>query len=79
MDEGKVELIKGRIDHLNALDREGLRLYYREQLRSDDPNPDSKGGGIGLTEIARRASAPIEYSFDPYDDGRVFFTMTVRV
>lgn len=75
----RVELLKARIDHLNTLDKASLRKYYREQIKSENTIPESKGAGIGLIEIARRASCPIEYEFKPYGDGLKFFTMFVTI
>ena len=74
-----VEQLKTRIDYLNTLDKEGLKKLYKEQMRSDNNNPESKGGGIGLTEIARRATSKIIYEFMPYADGLSFFSMEVEV
>jgi len=73
------ELVRSRIDHLNSMDKQELRKYYKEQLRSENLNPESKGAGIGLIEIAKRASAPIEYEFIPYGEGLTFFTMCVKI
>jgi hypothetical protein len=70
---------KNRLDHLNSLDRPGLRKYYMEQIRSENKNTGSRGGGIGLIEIAKRASAPIKYDFKPYGEGLSFFTMCVTI
>jgi hypothetical protein len=75
----RAELIKSRIDHLNTMDKAALRKHYMEKVRGENTNPESKGAGIGLIEIAKRASAPIEYEFVPYDDGRVFFTICVTI
>ncbi len=74
-----VTLIKERIDHLNKLDKVELRKYYKEQLRNENTNPESKGAGLGLIEIARRASSKIDYSFTPFDEGNVFFSMYVTI
>lgn len=71
--------MKARIDHLNSLDKAELRKYYKERMRGQNDNPDSKGAGLGLIEIARRASAPIEYSFTDWDEERVFFTIAVTI
>jgi hypothetical protein len=79
MKNENVALIKGRIDHLNSLDKPALRKYYMEQIRSEDKNTGSRGGGIGLIEIAKRASAPIKYDFRPYGEGLSFFTMCVTI
>jgi len=74
-----VALLKDRIDYLNTLDRQGLRQFYKEQIKAEDDNPESKGAGLGLTEIARRATSKIEYEFTPYGDGLSYFTMYVTV
>jgi hypothetical protein len=52
-----VELMKSRIDHLNALDKKELRQYHKEKMCDENNDPKSKGAGLGLIEIARRATA----------------------
>lgn len=74
-----IELIKTKIDLLNTLSKKELRQYYKEQLKAENKNPESKGAGIGLIEIARRATAPIEYSFVPYGENLSFFTMFITI
>jgi len=74
-----VETVRKKIDHLNTLDKQQLRKYYREQMMHEPENPDSKGAGLGLIEIARRISSKIEYTFTPFDDGFTFFTMYVTI
>jgi len=74
-----VAFLKERIDHLNTLDKKELRQLYKEQMKSENDNPESKGAGLGLTEIARRATSKIEYEFTPYGEGLSYFTMYVTV
>ena len=74
-----VDLIKGRIDHLNTLDKKELRQYHKEMLRGENDNLNSKGAGLGLIEIARRATAPIAYSFESEGEGLVYFSMYVEI
>jgi len=74
-----IEFLKERIDYLNTLDKQQLRQFYKEKVREDNDNPDSKGAGLGLIEISRRATAPIGYSFEPIGNGLSFFTMYVEV
>jgi hypothetical protein len=76
---GSAELIKNRIDHLNSLDKKGLRQYQKERLKAENDTPESKGAGLGLIEIARRATAPIAYTFEPMDDNLTYFTMYVEI
>jgi hypothetical protein len=79
MKNESVGLLKERIDHLNTLDPSGIRKFYKEKLRSEDANLESKGAGIGLIEIARRASSKITYEFTPYEEGLTFFAMSVEI
>ncbi|AWK87087.1 SiaB family protein kinase [Azospirillum thermophilum] len=76
--DGDVARLKERLDHLRSLDRDGIKTYYREQLR-EAPDDDSRGATIGLIEIARRASEPIEYDFTPLADERSFFCLKARI
>ncbi|MDR1735526.1 MAG: SiaB family protein kinase [Oscillospiraceae bacterium] len=75
----RVEFIKEQIDYLNTLDKPELRQYYKARMKSENTNPESKGAGIGLIEIARRATSKVEYSFAPYDEGLTFFSLFVIV
>ncbi|MGL6193442.1 MAG: SiaB family protein kinase [Thermoguttaceae bacterium] len=79
MSKHSVERLKQQIDHLNSLDKDSVKKYYKEQMRQENDNPESKGAGIGLTEIARQASSKIEYSFVPYGDDQTFFEMSVII
>jgi len=77
--DSSVGLLKERIDYLNTLDKKELRQLYKEQMKMENDNPESKGAGLGLTEIARRATSKIEYEFVPYGEGLTYFTMYVTV
>jgi hypothetical protein len=73
------EILKSRIDYLNTLDKKELRQHYKERLKSGDDNLESKGAGLGLIEIARRATSGIEYEFTPHGDGLSYFTLYVTI
>lgn len=73
------ELLKSKIDYLNTLDKAALRKYYKEQLKSENANPESRGAGLGLIEIARRATSKIEYTFTPLENDMLFFTIFVTI
>lgn len=75
----QMRLIKERIDYLNTLDKPGLRKFYKERLKAENENPESKGAGIGLIEIARRANSKMEYSFEALDENNCFFTLCVNI
>ncbi|MDR3000086.1 MAG: SiaB family protein kinase [Fibromonadaceae bacterium] len=77
--ESSAEILKERIERLNSMDKKELRQYYKQQMLADNDNPESKGAGIGLIEIARRASVPISYEFDSLGNGLLYFTMNVII
>lgn len=73
-----VPMIERRLDELKKLDKEELKALYKKQRRSVQ-EPGSKGAGLGLIEMARRAAEPIAYSFEPAEDGWSFFSIKVVV
>ena len=60
------------------MNKEELRALHKEQLRAA-PEEGSKGAGLGIMEIARRASRPIEFDFADVDDYYAFFTLKASV
>jgi hypothetical protein len=72
-------ILKSRIDYLNTLNKKELRQYHKERIKSENDNPESKGAGIGLIEIARRSSFPIEYEFEAYNDELQYFSMYITI
>ena len=77
--DDNTKILKEKIDHLNKLDKTELRQFYKEKVREDDSNSESPGAGLGLIEIARRATAPIGYAFEPISEGLSYFTMYVEI
>jgi len=73
-----VPRLRERLHFLQRLDKDAIKTYYREQLR-EAPDEGSRGATIGLIEIARRASAPIEFDFHAMDDEKTFFCLKVRI
>lgn len=69
-----VPRMKDRLTKLQSMSKDELKSAYKTQLKSEQL-PGSKGAGIGLIEIARRATEPIEFDFMDLDDGKVFFAL----
>lgn len=67
-----------RIETVNSLDKAGLRSFYREQLRRG-PSRRTGGAGLGLIDIARRASAKLAYLVQGIDGVCDFFILTVEI
>lgn len=70
--------ISEKLDLLAEMDRQAQKEYYKS-LRRKEPHKSSKGAGIGFVEMARKASEPIEYSFQKIDEGTSYFSLKILV
>jgi len=70
--------LRERLERLRGMDKDQIKQYYKEKLR-EMPDEQSRGATIGLIEIARRATDPIEFDFDPIDSSTYFFCMKVSI
>lgn len=64
-----------RIRELAGCDKAQLKQLYKKQLRQPHSQTPGQGAGLGLIEIARRSSQPMEASLDPLEHGRAFFSL----
>jgi hypothetical protein len=69
--------LSARLDELRSLDAAGIKAAYKKQLRRD-PEP-GRGPGLGLIDMARRASQPLEYSLRDLEGRYAFFTLRTVV
>jgi len=70
----KVERVREKLTKIQHMNKEELKVYYREQRRKG-PDEGSKGAGLGFIEMARKGSRPIEYEFTPIDADMSFFSI----
>jgi hypothetical protein len=80
----RVELADGerlveRVRQLAAMDKTELKAAYKAQLRQPRDPAAASGAGLGLIDLARRASAGIEASLSPHGDGWGFFSLSVVI
>ena len=73
-----VEEVSNKIDHINSLDRDELKAYYKEVLNNGKLS-EKGGGGLGLIDIAKKSRNKLQYSFREIDDDYSFFTLTVKI
>jgi len=67
----------GRIAELSGLDKHELKQLYKQRLR--DGAHVSGGAGLGLIEMARRASEPMEASLEERPEARAIFSLRVTI
>ena len=73
------EKLVERVRQLGELDKAGLKAVYKEQLRKPRDPEAATGAGLGLIDIARRASAPLDATLTPHDPTRAFFSLSVVI
>jgi len=78
IDAARAPRLRQRLAEIAALSPDELKALYRQKLK-EDPDVDSKGATLGLIEIARRASAPIEYDFFEIDAQTTFYGLKVFI
>jgi hypothetical protein len=72
-----VAALTAQLDKVAGLDKAALKALYKEQMRKER-KPDG-GAGLGLIEMARRASEPLRYSFTPGAGGKSYFSLSVII
>lgn len=77
LDDGR-HLIE-RIEALASLDKAGLKVLYKEQLRKPREDGAVTGAGLGLIDIARKSSEPLQASLDELGGGKAFFTLRATI
>ena len=73
--QGDKEKVAKKIDHINSLEKNELRKYLREKLRSAEDKHD-RGAGVGFIEMAKRSSEKLEYSFEEVESKLYFHIQT---
>lgn len=73
-----IEKLKGRIDHINTLEREELKAYYKSTLNNGEMSSKG-GGGLGFIDIAKKSGQKLKYDFIKIDEEYSFFTLIVKI
>lgn len=74
----RVEKLKSRIDHVNSLDKDGLKTLYKEVLNNDERS-DKGGGGLGIIDISRKSGQKLVYDFMEVDNKYSFFSLYIKI
>lgn len=64
IEAGMADELRHKLDRLRSMTLDEIKQAYRQTLREDTPQ-GSKGAGMGFLTVARDASAPLEFDFDP--------------
>lgn len=57
--------LQAKLEAIRAMPHDEIKAEYKRKLRTDEQDENSKGAGLGFLTVARDASEPIEYLFEP--------------
>lgn len=72
-----VKKLKERLDYVNSQTKDQLKQFYKATLRKADSPCGS--AGLGIIDMARKATLPLEYVFMPRNEKYSFFTLKVSL
>lgn len=77
VDAADGQTLAERVRELAQMDKSMLKAQYKEQLRKPRTEDAAAGAGLGLIDMARKASEPLSCALRTLDDGRAFFSLRV--
>ncbi len=72
------EIISRKLDHYNSLTEEELKAL-KKQILKGEADEGSKGGGIGLIEVIRKAQNPMQYHFESKNDSDLILNLKISI
>ncbi|WP_102347589.1 SiaB family protein kinase [Bacillus sp. Marseille-P3661] len=75
LEKNDIKPLVDKIDHLIPLNNVELKKLYKEALKKDISLTNNSSAGLGLIDMARKASQPLEYSIIDVDQNYSFFTL----
>lgn len=70
--------LKGKLEQINGLDRDGLKELYKEIIKNTTIS-DKGGAGLGFVDMARKSGQKLEWEFPEMSSEYCFFCLTVHV
>jgi hypothetical protein len=69
------QVLLNKCSQLAAMDKGELKTAYKKQLREPRITHATSGAGLGLLDIARKASRPLITNLTGAENGKVFFSL----
>lgn len=77
IDAQEAPALRSLLDEITGQDAERLRALFLERRRAGSAS--RRGAGLGLIDVARKASGSLEYQIRPLSPRRAFFSIGVSV
>jgi len=76
--KSNVEKLKKTLEHINALDKDGLKELYKEIIKNTTIS-EKGGAGLGFVDMARKSGGKLEFEFPEMNSEYCFFCLKVNV
>lgn len=73
-----IDSLKEKLEEINSLDDEGLKIMYRENLKKSQIS-DKGTAGLGMIDIARKSGNKLDYQFMKVNEKSSFFSLNVKI
>lgn len=70
--------LKGNLERINELDKEGLKYLYKEIIKSTTIS-EKGGAGLGFVDMARKSGEKLDFDFPDMSKDYCFFCLKVNV
>lgn len=70
--------LEKKLEHINSLDKEGLKELYKEIIKNTTIS-EKGGAGLGFVDMARKSGEKLDYSFPELNSEYCFFCLKVNV
>jgi hypothetical protein len=78
IEKKNTELLKKRIEEINLLTNDELRVKYRSKL--DEGVFSDKGrAGLGIMDMVRKSGRPLQFGFKSVSDDYAYFSLQVTI
>ena len=74
----KLQMLKDRVDQLNALDSEEIKALYKLVLNNHEFS-NKGGGGLGIIDIVKRTESKLEIEVFPFNQEYSFCSTNINV
>ena len=76
--KSNVANLEQKLNHINSLDKEGLKELYKEIIKNTTIS-EKGGAGLGFVDMARKSGEKLSFDFPEMSADYCFFCLTVHV
>jgi hypothetical protein len=73
-----VDKLRKSLEHINALDKDGLKELYKEIIKNTTIS-EKGGAGLGFVDMARKSGGKLQFEFPEMNTEYCFFCLKVNV